>query len=378
MRIGMIAPLEMRVPPAAYGGTELIVSLLTEELVKRGHDVTLFASGDSITKATLVPGSPRYLRGSGRDGGILTMLSTVDCLSRAEDFNVIHNHTCFEGMATACLVSTPVLTTLHGGLKGDWLLLFERYAGWYNTISRSAKSLLPPKQNFAGVIYNAIDYETYPFNPGRREDYLLFLSRISPEKGPHLAIEVARRLNRRLIIAGNVDGVDSEYFRTAIEPEIDGELICYVGEADYQEKRKLFAEASCLLAPLTWDEPFGLFMAEAMACGTPVIAMRKGAAPEVVVHGETGFIADNLEDMCDYVSRISEIDPAACRRNVAERFSVGRMTDDYLSAYMRISASRRDDLAEQEVAAAGGGMVVIPNPFLGSPVVRAANENAGS
>ncbi len=336
----MIAPLEIRVPPAAYGGTELVVSLLTEELVRRGHDVTLFASGDSLTTATLVPGSPHFLRGSGRQAGIFTMLNVVSCLERADEFDVIHNHTGIEGMATAGLVDTPVLTTLHGGMQGDWLLLFERYKGWYNTISQSAKSLLPDKGDFAGVIYNSIDYESYPFNPGARDGSLLFLSRISAEKGPHLAIEVAKRLGRPLIIAGNVDAVDEPYFRTQVEPAIDGGLVQYVGEADYEVKRRLFSSASCLLAPLTWDEPFGLFMAEALACGTPVIAMRKGSAPELIRHGETGFIVDNVEGMVDAVARIGQISPQACRQEVVERFSIGRMTDDYVAAYRRIAATR--------------------------------------
>ncbi len=339
VRIGMIAPLEMRVPPVGYGGTELIASILTEELVGRGHKVTLFASGDSLTAAELVPGSPHFLRGRGHDCGILAMLNVVACLERAHEFDVIHNHTCFEGLATAGLVETPVLTTLHGGLSGDWLLMFERYKGWYNTISWSAKSLLPPKDNFAGVIYNAIEHETYPFNPSSREDYLLFLSRISPEKGPHLAIDVARRLGRRLIIAGNVSEVDEEYFRTRILPHIDGELISYVNEADHQLKRNLFANAACLLAPITWEEPFGLFMIEAMACGTPVIAIGKGSVPEIVTHGETGFIVDDVDGMAAAVGWISEISPYACRRRVEEKFSVGRMADEYIAAYRHISSS---------------------------------------
>jgi glycosyltransferase involved in cell wall biosynthesis len=338
MRIGMIAPLEIRVPPAAYGGTELVVSLLTEELVRRGHDVTLFASGDSLTDATLVPGSSHFLRGSGRVASILTLLNVVSCLERSAEFDVIHNHTGIEGMATAGLVDTPVLTTLHGGLQGDWRLLLERYKGWYNTISHSAKSLLPDKDKFAGVIYNGVDHESYPFNSGGRDESLLFLSRISAEKGPHIAIEVAKRLGRRLIIAGNIDIVDQPYFKTQVEPAIDGDQIRYVGEADYDVKRQLFSSASCLLAPLTWHEPFGLFMAEALACGTPVVAMRKGSAPELIRHGETGFIVEDIDDMVDAVSRIGEISPHACRQDVVDRFSIGRMTDDYLAAYRRIAA----------------------------------------
>lgn len=339
MRIAMIAPVEMRVPPIAYGGTELVVSLLTEELVRRGHEVTLFASGDSVTSARLVSVCDRFVRGSGRDGGILTMLNVLACVEQADRFDIIHNHTCFEGLSVAGLVNTPMLTTFHGGLSGDWLLLFDHYAGWYNTISRAMKCALPAKERFAGVIYNAIDVDSYPFNEGSRNEHLLFLSRISAEKGPHLAIQVARRVGLPLVIAGNVHPVDEEYFRTAVLPEVDGRQVRYVGEADYHTKRELLADARCLLAPITWPEPFGLFMAEAMACGTPVVALNRGAAPEVVAHGLTGFVVDTPEAMAEAVARVDQIDPAACRDHVRRRFDVPRMADDYLAAYQRILAA---------------------------------------
>ena len=338
MRIGMISPLEMRVPPTAYGGTELVVGLLTEELVRRGHQVTLFASGDSVTNAKLVSVCPSPLWGSHRDVGVLTMLNVVSCLEQAAEFDVIHNHTCFEGLATAGLVKTPVLTTFHRGLSGDYLLLFEQYEGWYNTISYSAKSLLPPKDRFVGVVYNAIECASYPFNSGRRDDYLLFLSRMSPEKGPHLAIEVARQLKMRLIIAGNVHPVDRDYFQSDVLPLVDGVRILYVGEADYYHKRDLLSKARCLLAPITWEEPFGLFMAEAMACGTPVIALNRGSAPEVVRHGETGFVVKSLEEMVEAVHRVHQIDPHRCREHVEQNFNVPRMVDGYEQAYERIVA----------------------------------------
>jgi glycosyltransferase involved in cell wall biosynthesis len=336
MRIAMIAPLEMRVPPLAYGGTELLVSLLTEELVQRGHDVTLFASGDSVTGAKLVSICPSFLRESGRDVGILTMLNVISCLERAEEFEIIHNHTCFEGLATAGLVKVPVLTTLHGGLSGDWRLLFGHYKGWYNTISHSAKSLLPSKDRFAGVIYNAIDCASYPFNGGGRDDYLLFLSRMSREKGPHLAIEVARRLEMRLILAGNVDTVDQEYFQSQVLPQVDNDLIQYVGEVDQARKRELLCRARCLLASITWPEPFGLFMVEAMACGTPVVAFNRGAAPEVVRHGITGYVVETVAEMAEAVQKVPQISPSSCRRHVEENFSMSRLADDYLAAYQRI------------------------------------------
>lgn len=336
MRIAMISPLEMRVPPIAYGGTELVVSLLTEELVKRGHDVTLFASGDAVTNAKLVSICPHFLRGSDRDAGILTMLNVVTCLEQADKFDIIHNHTCFEGLATAGLIKTPMITTLHGDLKGDWLELFNHYKGWYNTISRSAKSLLPDKERFAGVIYNSIDVSSYPFNDSSREPTLLFLSRISYEKGPHLAIEVAKRSHRNLVIAGNVHPVDEEYFRTMVMPGVDGEQIKYVGEADYRRKRELLAQAYCLLAPITWPEPFGLFFVEAMACGTPVVVFDKGSAPEVVSHGETGFVVNTMNEMVDAIDNVHQIDRKRCRKHVEERFDVPRMVDDYLAAYKRV------------------------------------------
>jgi len=336
MRIAMISPLEMRVPPPGYGGTETVVSLLTEELVRRGHDVTLFASGDSETSAELVPGCERYLRGTDRHKGILTMLSVMSCLERAGEFDILHNHTTLEGLAAAGLVSTPMLSTLHGGLDGDWLQLFEHYRGWYNTISRSAKSLLPSKGRFAGVIYNAIDVESFPYNPGPREDFLLYLSRISREKGTHLAIEVAHRADRRLVIAGNIDDVDRPYFESEVLPHVDGDAVRYIGEANAEKKRELFSRTRCLLAPITWHEPFGLFMAEAMACGTPVVGFRMGSVPEVVEHGVTGYVVDDLDAMVAALECLDGIAPEACRRRVEQQFGIGRMCDDYVEAYEQI------------------------------------------
>ncbi len=336
MRIGIIAPLEMRVPPVAYGGTELVVSLLTEELARRGQDVTLYASGDSRTRAKLKSVCPAFLRGSGRDKQILNLLNVVACLRDAKRLDIIHNHTLTEGMAAAALSPVPVLTTLHGNLSGDQRVLFEHYAGWYNTISHACKERLPQKPRYAGTVYNAIDVPSYPFNGARRESGLLFLSRMSREKGPHLAIDVAQRCGLRLILAGNVDTPDEEYFKSAVLPRVDGDQIRYVGEADNTMKRELLSSAYALLAPITWPEPFGLFMVEAMACGTPVIAFNRGAAPEVVRDGETGFIVSTVEEMAAAVARVDKIEPARCREWVARRFDAPRMAADYLAAYRRI------------------------------------------
>ena len=336
MRIAIVAPLEIRVPPVAYGGIELVVSMLTEELVRRGHNVTLFASGDSITRANLVSVVSEFFRKTERSSSSLSLLNMVSCLEKADDFDIIHSHTAVEGFATAGLVKTPMLTTFHGGLEGDSLILFNHYKGWYNTVSKSALSLLPPKDRFAGVIYNAINCNDYPFNDETRGEYLLFFSRISPDKGPHLAIQVARRLHIPLILAGNLHPVEREYFMTRILPFVDGKMVRYEGEVDDQRKKELMANAKCLLAPITWPEPFGLFMIEAMACGTPVIAFDLGAAPELVRHEETGFVVHSLDDMVDSVQKLDRIDPWKCRQRVLQNFDVPVLADNYLKAYNQI------------------------------------------
>jgi len=351
MKIAMISPLELRVPPTGYGGIELVVSLLTEELVRRGHDVTLFASGDSVTGANLEAVCPVFLRGTSRDGRILTMLNVVSCLNKAKNFDIIHNHTTLEGMATAGLVQTPMLTTLHGHLDGDWLELFAHYSGWYNTISLAARNLLPERDGFVGVIYNAIDVDSYPFNGASREGFLLFLSRMSREKGPHLAIETARKLDCRLILAGNIGSVDETYFKTMVLPQIDGDQIQYIGEVNQEQKRGLLTRTRCLLAPICWPEPFGLFMIEAMACGTPVVAFNRGAASEVVRNGETGYVVDTIGEMLDAVNKVHDIDAQRCREHVKRNFSVPRLADDYLAAYQSVMIASRTAMLRNQAQA---------------------------
>jgi glycosyltransferase involved in cell wall biosynthesis len=349
MRIGILAPLEMRVPPVGYGGTELVVSLLTEGLVKLGHDVTLFASGDSITGARLISVCPEFLRGKKLEKSIYNLRNAVACLQRANQFEIIHNHTQLEGLSMAGLTRTPMLTTLHGDLKGDWRQLFLDYQGWYNTISESAKKLLPDKERYAGVIYNAIDVKSYPFNE-KSGDYLLYLSRINRDKGPHIAIEVAKRLNRKLILAGNIDTPDEVYFREEVLPGIDNNLIQFIGEADLRKKKELLSGAYCLLAPIIWEEPFGLFMAEAMACGTPVVVFKRGSAPEVVSHGETGFVLDTIDQMVDAVKYVPQINRRRCREHVAQNFDVPLMVERYIEAY-RMVMEKAAVLSESKIIA---------------------------
>ncbi len=339
MRILHVAPLWERVPPPAYGGTEAVVGLLADGLVRRGHDVVLRASGDSATLAALRSVYPSSLR---TEVGIentlpYELVHGAEALRDARHFDIVHNHTGDILMAFAGLVDTPMLTTTHGNVTPDSRFVWESYNGFYNAISRSQASRLTPFQHgrFAGVVHNAIDVHTYPFRPDK-EDYLLCLARVSPEKGTHLAIEVARRLSMPLVIAGKVDVVDREYFETAIEPQIDGALIRFFGEANGEQKRELYSKARCLLVPICWEEPFGLVMPEAMACGTPVIAFARGAAPEIVVDGETGFLVDDVDGMVDAVRRVDSIDPARCRSHVEKQFDVPVMVDGYLEAYERM------------------------------------------
>jgi glycosyltransferase involved in cell wall biosynthesis len=341
MRIGVIAPIEIRVPPVRYGGTELVVHLLTEELHRRGHDVTLFASGDSVTRARLTSVAPTPTREHGRDSSPLSVLNVANALGRSEEFDFLHNHTPWEGMALAGLSSTPMLTTIHGPPEGDAVSVFHRYRGWFNTVSRSAYRQLGRTERFAGVVYNAIDVARYPFVADPRDAFLLYLSRISPQKGPEEAIRIARAVGLPLRMAGAIHPNDRAYFRDRIEPHLDGERVQYLGEVDFDEKVALLTRARCLLAPIQWSEPFGLFMVEAMACGTPVVAYREGAAPELVRDGESGFVVDTFEEFVAKVAEVEHLDPRTCRRHVAEYFDYPRMVDEYLRAYRRILDAER-------------------------------------
>ncbi|MGH2457597.1 MAG: glycosyltransferase family 4 protein, partial [Chloroflexota bacterium] len=271
------------------------MGLLANGLVERGHQVSLFASGDSETAATLHAVHPHSLRTdpSVAVPFVYECASVLDCAREAKSFDVIHNHAGLLPMFLAELLPTPMLTTLHGPLPAGSELAWRHYDGFYNTISRAAKQGLP-ERGYVGAIHNGVDVACFPFR-AKKDDYLLFLGRISPEKGVHHAIDVARRLGRRLIVAGKVDRVDRTYFSRSIKPRIDGGLISFIGEADAQRKRTLLASAAGLLNPITWSEPFGLVMVEAMACWTPVIVFNRGSAPEVVIHGETGYVVGDLE-----------------------------------------------------------------------------------
>jgi glycosyltransferase involved in cell wall biosynthesis len=338
MRIAQVAPLFESVPPQLYGGTERVVSVLTEELVARGHEVTLFASGDSVTSARLVACAPTSLRldGSVRDGVAYTLTELAEVFGRQEDFDVIHNHTDYFAFPFARHARTPVVTTTHGRLDLPEIERVYRYFAEAPliSISESLRSQVPDL-GWMGTAYNGVDFSHFQL---RREPgtYLAFLGRISPEKRVDRAIEVARALNMPLKIAAKVDAVDRDYFEHAIRPHLASSLVEFVGEVNEQEKDEFLGNAFAYLFPIDWPEPFGLTMVEAMACGTPVVAMSCGSVPEIVSHGESGLVCRSMREFMDAVPQITSLDRSACRDHAQARFSSQIMADRYESLYAEI------------------------------------------
>jgi glycosyltransferase involved in cell wall biosynthesis len=337
MRIAQVAPLIESVPPKHYGGTERIVSYLTEELVRAGHDVTLFASGDSITRARLIPACRGSLRLNKHCVDHLAhhLVMVDQVLEHARNFDVIHFHTDYLHFPVARYVPIPHVTTLHGRLDiPDLIPVYDRFRD-IPVISISNAQRKPlPWANWAGTIYHGLPPDLFRFqpNPGT---YLAFLGRISPEKRADRAIEIAKRAGMPLKIAAKVDRVDKRYFKRVVEPLLDASHVEWVGEISDREKDDFLGNAYALLFPIDWPEPFGLVMIEAIACGTPVIAYDGGAVPEVIKDGQTGFIAKNLEDAADAVHRVSEISRTHCRKIFEKRFTVTRMARDYVRIYRR-------------------------------------------
>ena len=343
MRIAQIAPLWERVPPPAYGGIELVVSLLTDELVRRGHEVTLFASGDSITLANLESVHPRALRldSSVKEFGIYEMLQMSRVYEQASEFDIIHSHMGCAALPYVNLVKTPTVHTLHGIFTPDNEKMFtyakkQPYVSISNTQREPRLGL-----NCVATVYNGIDVDSYKFYPQPDEPpYLAFLGRISPEKGTHHAIAIAKQVGLPLKMAGKVDVVDVEYYESEIKPHIDGEQIQYLGEANHVQKNELMGRAIATLFPITWREPFGLVMVESMASGTPVIAMNLGSTSEVIADGKTGFLCNSIEECVSAVRRVEEINRNDCRKHVENCFSVQKMTEGYEAVYQQILAGK--------------------------------------
>ena len=348
MRIAELAPLYEPVPPKGYGGTELVVHQLTEELVRRGHDLTLFASGDSQTEARLEAPVPFALWSpEGRERWPTVEAARAEeerhiqaCFARAAEFDIIHNHAGLEGVIAASSSTVPVLTTNHQAIDAPYLAAYERYPWAHNELSEVAARTFPARGQLP-PIHHGIDVASYPFSE-RSEGYLLFLGRIVPEKGVEYAIEIARRAGRELHIAGVVQERHAEYGERMLA-EADGERIHYVGEAGPEEKRRLLGGAAALLFPIVWDEPFGLVIIEAFACGTPVLAFGVGSAPELIAQGETGFLAppgtdpfapgQGVDRLARASASLGRISRRRCREEAEERFTVSRMVDAYELAY---------------------------------------------
>ena len=341
MRIAQVAPLIERVPPPSYGGIELVVSHLTDELVRRGHEVTLFASGDSITDAKLEAVCERALRldPNVKNGSAYEQLQLSQVYQRAGEFDLIHSHLGVFALASAALVSTPTVHTLHHSFSQDTSKIYTHHCKQsYVSISDAQRQI---DLNYVGNVYNGIDENNYPFiaepeNP----PYLAFLGRFSPEKGPHHAISIAKQSGWCLKMAGKIDEVDREFFEQEIAPHIDGKQIQYLGEVSHHEKAQLLGNASVTLFPITWKEPFGLVMTESMATGTPVIAINMGSVPEVINHGVTGFVCQSYEEMAPMIPKALELSRHNCRKHVEDRFSISTMVDGYEAVYRKIIENR--------------------------------------
>lgn len=341
MKIAQVAPLWERVPPPTYGGIELVVSRLTDELVRRGHDVTLFASGDSHTLARLEAVYPRALRlePSFKEYAVYEMLELSQVYQQAAEFDIIHSHVGISALPMANLVSTPTVHTLHGAFTFDNKKVFSHHHQQpFVSISDAQRQI---NLNYVKTVYNGIDLENYPFFAQHSEPpYLAFLGRFSPEKGPQHAIAIAKQAGWPLIMAGKVDTVDSEFFEREIAPHIDGKQIQYLGEVNSTEKIQLLGNAAITLFPITWSEPFGLVMIESMATGTPVIAMNLGSVPEVIAHGETGFVCQSYDEMVAMIPAAFELSRQKCREHVENNFTVTQMVQGYEAVYQKILQNR--------------------------------------
>jgi glycosyltransferase involved in cell wall biosynthesis len=331
MRIAMLSPIAWRTPPRHYGPWESVVSLLTEGLVARGYDVTLFATGDSETSAKLHAVCPR---GYEEDHSIIPKvweaLHISELFDHADEFDIIHNHFDFLPLTYAGLTHTPVITTIHGFSSPGILPVYKKYNGSvsYVSISDADRS---PELDYIKTIYHGIDIEQFDFQP-EPDDYLLFFGRIHPDKGAKEAIEIAKACNKPLILAGIIQ--DEAYYQECIQPYLDDSGVVYIGSVGPVQRSMLLGKATALLHPIHFDEPFGLSVIEGMACGAPVIAFNRGSMPELIEHGKNGFLASDSQEAIEYIDRINSINRADCRQTVEDRFTADRMVDQYCDVYM--------------------------------------------
>ncbi|HET7362827.1 MAG TPA: glycosyltransferase family 4 protein [Burkholderiales bacterium] len=343
MRIAQIAPLAEAVPPKLYGGTERVVSYLTEELVRLGHDVTLFASGDSETAARLVACAPRALR---LDSALTDPLAPLALMlervhAQAHEFDILHFHLQHVHLPLFRPLARRTVTTMHGRVDPAELVPLYREFSEMPLVSISTAQRRPLAfANWVATVHHGLAGEVCPFNPAPRGGYFAFLGRVSPQKGLERAIEIARRARVRLRIAAKIDPQDEEYFEREIVPLLAAPGVEFVGEVNEAQKPAFLGNATALLFPIDWPEPFGLAMIEAMSCGTPVLAWRHGSVPEVVEDGRSGFIVDSIEDAVAALDKVARLDRFGVRTRFEERFSATRMAQDYLSVYRALGRRR--------------------------------------
>jgi glycosyltransferase involved in cell wall biosynthesis len=353
MRIAQVAPLWFALPPKKFGGTELVAYNLSEELVRRGHQVTVFASGDSKVSGKLISAWPKHIVKERIKSEVIpwnnthfTLLNLYEAFSRADEFDIIHVHensSILSGFFID-LVKTPVVSTLHNPFIGEeskdkWATFNKFRKHNYISISNAHRKSAKLKLNFVGTVYNGIDLEKYKFQEKPKGDYLVWLGRIYPNKGVAEAIKIAKRANKKLILAGNIaknSPVSCNYFEQKIKPQFRKGKVEYIGEVNLSQKIKLLKNAFAFLNPIQWEEPFGLVMIEAMACGTPVIAFNRGAAPEIVKNNKTGFIVKNEKEMINAIKKINKIKRKDCRSHIEKNFSVEKMTIEYEKIYKKL------------------------------------------
>jgi len=333
MHIAMLSPIAWRTPPRHYGPWESIVSHLTEGLVSRGFNVTLFATGDSETSGKLHAVCPRgYEEDRSITPKVWECLHISELFERAEEFDIIHNNFDFLPLTYTGLISTPVVTTIHGFSSPGILPVYRKYNGkvFYVSISDADRS---PELDYIRTIHHGIDINQFDFQP-EPDDYLLFFGRIHHDKGAREALEIARACDKKLILAGIIQ--DDTYYQQYIEPHLDNNNVVYIGIAGPAQRNQLLGKATALLHPINFNEPFGLSVIESMACGTPVIAFNKGSMPELIENGKNGFLVNAVKEAIDAVTRINDIDRASCRRRVEQYFTVNHMVEKYVQVYETI------------------------------------------
>ncbi len=339
MRVAMLSPIAWRTPPRHYGPWERVVNLIAEGLVKKGIDVTLFATADSLTAGRLHAVCPK---GYEEDKGIIPKvwecLHISELFEKADEYDIIHNNFDYLPLTYSGMTTTPIITTIHGFSSTGILPVFKKYNGkvHYVAISEADKS---PELDYIATVHHGIDMENFTFRPDP-DDYLLFLSRFHPDKGAKEAIEIANKTGRKLIMAGIIQ--DERYFKSEVEPHIDGNRIVYIGSVGPEKRDELMGGAYALLHPISFEEPFGLSIVESMACGAPVVAFSKGSMPELIVDGKTGFLVTDVNGAVDAVSKIKSISRKECRQHVENRFTADRMVDDYIKVYRKILDQREN------------------------------------